>query len=184
MKARSRSACGEAERLSAVPQIGHITSSSTSGRVVLGWTAWAAPAGASGAAGDRQAQRDTSEAAGQRAASSLRLPGQVGDDVRVEVRRRVTGPEAVERRACRCGSDEERLGNARRPQLVLGEVAASVAKLRIGDPVPADEAQRVAAEVVGVDPEDREVAARRGRGRSAPGPATRRGRARTTTPRR
>ena len=36
MKARSRSACGEKERLRAVPHIGHITSSSTSGRVVFG----------------------------------------------------------------------------------------------------------------------------------------------------
>ena len=68
----------------------------------------------------------------------------------------VTGPEAMERQLA-VGADEERLGNARRPELALGEVAASVAKLRIGDPVLADEAQRVAAEVVGVDPQDREA---------------------------
>ncbi len=36
MKARSRSACGESESCSAVPQIVHITSSSMSGRLACG----------------------------------------------------------------------------------------------------------------------------------------------------
>ena len=88
-------------------------------------------------------------------ASSLRLTAQVGDDVRVEVRRGHRA-EAMERQLS-VRPDEEGLRNARRPELFLGEVAASVAELRIGDPVLADEAQRVVREVVGVDPEDCEA---------------------------
>src|SRR5207247_392861 len=90
-------------------------------------------------------------------ASSLRLTAQVRDDVRAEVRRSHRA-EAMERQLT-VRPHEEGLRNARRPELTLGEVAASVAKLRICDPIPADEAERVVAEVVGVDSQGREALA-------------------------
>ena len=107
MKARSRSACGAPERLSAVPQIGHITSSSTSGSVVLG----------SGGAAPSRARPPQPAGPCESRASLLRLAGQVGGDVRVQV---VAGhrAEAMEHQPAvrrRPGTTRERPSSPARP---------------------------------------------------------------------
>ena len=77
MKARSRSAWGEKERLRAVPQTGHITSSSTSGRFVCacgGVPGIALVASAAAGRSERRGDRERGECAAQPGPHCFALP--------------------------------------------------------------------------------------------------------------